>query len=425
MATVHIVGAGLAGLSCAVALIDCGHRVTLIDAAPQAGGRCRSFHDDSLERRIDNGNHLLLSANRRALAYLHRIGAGDSVTGPRAAAFPFHDLASGERWLVRMNAGPVPWWVVHPGRRVPGTRLRDYAAAVALLRGRADQTIADLLDRNTTLYQRFWEPLILAVMNTPPEHASAGPMRRVLWQTVVRGGGHCRPLVSRYGLGDSFVDPALVTLRRAGMTVTLGRRVRRLGRAADGRIDALELGDETVTVDRHDTVVLALPPTVVAELMPDLPVPTGSMPILNAHFRLACAPAQPFGLPFLGLINATAQWVFFRNDVVSVTVSGASALIDRPAADLAARLWSDVARTLGLANTPVPPARIIKERRATFAQTPANMPARPGAVTPSANLFLAGDWTDTGLPATIEGAIRSGETAAAAVLDPRRRRALS
>ena len=106
----HIVGAGLAGLACAVALVQQGQRVSLYDAAGQAGGRCRSLFDQSLDRPIDNGNHLLLSANQAALGFLDAIGAGDSLVGPPEAAFPFLDLRSGERWTLRPNSGPLPWW---------------------------------------------------------------------------------------------------------------------------------------------------------------------------------------------------------------------------------------------------------------------------------------------------------------------------
>src|SRR5438270_6676191 len=100
---VHVVGAGLAGLAAAVALADAGRRVILYEAAPHAGGRCRSYFDAELGCRIDNGNHLLLAGNRAALDYLERIGALGSLEGPPEAVFPFVDAASGECWTVRPN----------------------------------------------------------------------------------------------------------------------------------------------------------------------------------------------------------------------------------------------------------------------------------------------------------------------------------
>src|SRR5881398_2822351 len=116
---VHVIGAGLAGLAAAVALADAGRAVTLYEAAQHAGGRCRSFFDAELGCRIDNGNHLLLTGNSAAMAYIERIGALDTFERPRAAAIPFIDIESGERWAVRPGKGAVPWWVLRPARRVP------------------------------------------------------------------------------------------------------------------------------------------------------------------------------------------------------------------------------------------------------------------------------------------------------------------
>ena len=147
-------------------------------------------------------------------------------------------------------------------------------------------------------------------------------------------------------------------------------------------------------------------------LLPEVPVPCGSHAIVNGHFRLACPARLPGGAQLLGLVGGTAEWLFLRDELVSLTVSAADDLAEEPSATIAARLWADTARALGLPAAPQPPGRIVKERRATFAQTPAAVARRPGATTAWSNLFLAGDWTATGLPATIEGAVRSGQRAA-------------
>ena len=125
MPTVHVIGAGLAGLSAAVALENAGVPVQLYEAAGHAGGRCRSFHDKTLDHVIDNGNHLVLSGNKSALAYLDAIGAGDAMFGPPKAAFPFIDAKTRERWTLRPNWGPLPWWVMSQDRRVLNTRLSE------------------------------------------------------------------------------------------------------------------------------------------------------------------------------------------------------------------------------------------------------------------------------------------------------------
>lgn len=428
MPRVHIIGAGLAGLSCAVELVRAGNglEAVLYDSAPRAGGRCRSFFDESLGCWIDNGNHLLLSGNRAALRYLDVIGARDTLTAPVEAAFPFIDLQSDERWVFRPNRGPLPWWLLRADRRIPGTRARDYGALMGLLRAGPAASVAACvrLSPNDPLYRRFLDPFVLAVMNTDVATAAAAPLRRVLLETLGKGAAAMRPLVARTGLAHSLVQPAVAWLERRGGRIGFGARVRELSCAAGG-VTGLRIGSESVPVAPEDAVVLAVPPGAARALLPELTVPEDGRPIVNAHFRLpAPVTSLPADLPFMGLIGGVGHWVFVRGNVASVTISGATDLVEAPAEPLLATLWSEVARALALPSTPVPPARLIREKRATFVQSPANLIKRPGPVTRYRNLWLAGDWTDTGLPATIEGAIRSGVAAAGAVLSAGGRPAL-
>lgn len=418
MAQVHIVGAGLAGLSCAVSLAARGHPVVLYEAAARAGGRCRSYFDEKLGRTIDNGNHLLLSANHAALGYLETIGARDTLIGPARAAFAFADLRDGTRWTVRPNGGPVPWWVLSSRRRIPGTRAWSYLAGLRLARAGATATVADCLDPADPLWERFWEPLTVAALNTSPEEASARLLWSVVRETFARGEAACRPLVARDGLSASLIDPALAFLRARGGTIHFNKRLRAI-EVADGRVTVLAFGGTRVVLAPGAGAVIALPPAVAGEVVPGLAPPRESRPIVNAHVALPAAPALPEGLspafPVLGLIGGTAHWLFLRGAVASLTVSAAGALADEPNERIAARLWADTAAALGLPGQPRPPVRVIKERRATFAQTPVAVGHRAPARTQWRNLALAGDWTDTGYPATIEGAIRSGQAAAAVV----------
>jgi squalene-associated FAD-dependent desaturase len=411
MATVHVVGAGLAGLAAAVELAGRGGRVALHEAAPQAGGRCRSYHDRALGATIDNGNHLLLSGNEAALGYLATIGAADRLIGPAEACYPFLDLVSGERWTVRPNRGRLPLWLACPGRRVPGTRLVDYLAGGRLARAPDHATVAERLAPAGRLWRRFWDPLATAILNTPPERASARLLWAALRESFAKGGAGCRPLIARHSLADSLVDPALAWLRARGAEIAFGARLRAIEGAA-GRIDRLRFAERTVELAPGDRAILALPPGPAAGLLPGLAVPQAHHAIVNGHLRLPRPAALPDGAVLLGLVGGTAQWLFLRGAIASLTVSAADALAELPAEAIAARLWWDTAQALGLPAAPLPPWRIVKEKRATFAQTPAELARRPAAATAWRNLWLAGDWTATGLPATIEGAIRSGRHAA-------------
>lgn len=410
---IHVVGAGLAGLSTAVRLVEAGCEVSLWEAAGQAGGRCRTFRDPRLERDVDNGNHLVLSGNRSVAAYLATISAtGLMVTLPEAR-FPFVDLRGGERWAVHLSDGFVPWWIVREGRRIPGTGVLDYLGSWRIAVAGPGRTVAEAIPDRGPLWRRFWEPLALAVLNTTPERGSA----RLLWQamaeTFARGGARCRPMLATAGLGRALVEPALDWLAARGVRPGFERALTAVEHAG-GRATSLSFaGGFEVALNDGDSIVLALPPTRLKAVLSGIEVPDDRAAILNAHFTVPeeAVKGRP---PITGLINAATQWVFVRGDVVSLTISAADRLgvMDRAPEDLIPQLWGEAARALELRATKFRAARINKERRATFDQSPAGAALRPGPRTPITNLWLAGDFTATGLPATIEGAIRSGETAA-------------
>jgi hydroxysqualene dehydroxylase len=405
--TIHIIGAGLAGLSAALKLSGRGDRVVVHEATAFAGGRCRSFHDATLGMTIDNGNHLLLSGNHAAMDFLNDVGGAGKLIGPAHAEFNFVDLKSRERWTLRFNDGKLPFWIFDKSRRVPGTRALDYLALAKLLRPPPGKTVGEVIACEGALYKRLVEPLLLAALNIDPPLGAARLASAVVRETLGAGGLACRPLIAREGLGPTLVEPALATLAQRGAELRLEDQLRGI-RVIDGRVETLDFGNESVTLDSDDVVVLAVPPYTAASLVDGLEVPNEFRAIVNAHFRIE----PPAGAPqILGVINGTVEWIFNFTSRVSITVSAGDRLLDTPREELARKIWDEVASATGLPAA-LPPWQIVRERRATFAATPAQDAKRPGAETRWRNLVLAGDWTDTGLPATIEGAIRSGQRAA-------------
>lgn len=407
IARATIIGAGLAGLAAAVGLSRAGIRVSIADSAAQAGGRCRSYFDPQLGQVIDNGNHLVLSGNSAVARFRSAIGADTPLAGPGHADFAFCDLRDGGRWTVRINDGRLPWWTASKRRRVPGTRLNDYARMAGLMRGPAGQRVADRIDPAGPVWEKLFEPVLLAALNTDPAEGSAYLTAALLRETVGKGGRAMRPLVAEPTLAAAFIDPALAWLGARGASVALSRRLRAIGFDGD-RVASLDWGDGPQAVAADEAVVLAVPPWVATALVPGLDAPDQFRAIVNGHFAFPAPAGAP---PMLGLLGATAEWVFAFPDRLSVTVSAADRLVDADREELARTFWRDISAALGL-NAPMPAWQIVKEKRATFAATPDQDRRRPPAATRWRNLFLAGDWTDTGLPATIEGALRSGETAA-------------
>ncbi len=230
MTTCHVIGAGLAGLAAALRLAEAGRRVALYEQAPQAGGRCRSFYDATLDRMIDNGSHMALSGNHALVDYARRSGTGDALTALRPAAFPFLDQRGGALWTLR----PGGLWLFDEARRVPSSHPWQYLAALRAVVAGADRTVDQALAPGGPLHERLWRPLAVSALNGPTARVSARLFGAVLRDTLLRGEAACRPLVAPRGLAAAFVDPALRRLAALGADVRLGARVDALRFDDDG-----------------------------------------------------------------------------------------------------------------------------------------------------------------------------------------------
>jgi squalene-associated FAD-dependent desaturase len=410
--TVHIIGAGISGLSAAVRLANAGYRVRVHEATQTAGGRCRSYFDAATNLTIDNGNHLLLSGNHHAVAYARSIGTEAGLVGPKVAQFSFVDIASGQRWLLDLGDSRLPLWVLDESRRVPDTGVLDYLKLAPLAWASTSRKVGDAIRCEGTLYQRLVQPLLLAALNVDPPEGSAGLAGAVVRETLLAGGQACRPLIARDGLSSVLIEPAVKLLQDKGAEVRFSHELRQFVSAGD-RVTGLKFGgDGDVAIGPDEAVVMAVPPRAASSLLPGVKTPNRFRAIVNAHFRFdppANAPA------ILGVVGGLVEWLFAFPQRLSVTISNGDRLVDMPREELAHAIWADVCKASGVRGE-LPPWQIVRERRATFEATPEQNMLRPGAVTAFKNLFLAGDWTDTGLPATIEGSVRSGDRAADLVL---------
>jgi squalene-associated FAD-dependent desaturase len=409
--TAHIIGAGISGLSAAVRLASAGCQVHVHEATQQAGGRCRSYFDTATNLTIDNGNHLLLSGNHHALAYARSIGTEAGLAGPERAQFPFVDLSTGRRWQLDLGDSRLPLWVFDGTRRVPDTGLLDYLALMPLIWAGPEKLVGKTIACEGVLYQRLVQPLLLAALNVDPPEGSAGLAGAIVRETLLAGGLACRPLIARKGLSAVLIEPAIELLKKKGAHIRFGHELREFTMSA-GRVGELKFGDDTIAIGPDDAVVLAVPPRPAAALLPGLKTPAKFRAIVNAHFRFDPPPGAP---PILGVVGGLVEWLFAFPQRLSVTISNGDRLIDMPREELAQAIWRDVCQAAGVQGE-LPPWQIVRERRATFEATPEQNALRPGPVTAFKNLFLAGDWTATGLPATIEGSVRSGDRAADLVL---------
>jgi hypothetical protein len=409
---VHIVGAGVAGLAAARMLAATGRReVVLHEARLQAGGRRRSFYDETLGFDVDTGNFPLISSWSSALSLLEAVGARGEWREEKESGVAFADFSSGERWRLRPNPGRAPWWLIVPGRRGPRLTLSDYWAARRLFSASKTATVASLGPNGGAAMERLWRPLCIAALNCPPETASASLAGTALRELVRFGGSGMRLLTPVHSFGRAFIEPLVRRIQRDGATLRFERRLIALDFDAE-RLSGLEFENDRVDLGPGDALILAAPWTVAASLVPGLEPPRSLSNTLTVHFA---APAPRAAPTVLGALGGLFQWLFGYRDRMSVTVGDATACVNQPNDAVAAECWRGVAALTGLSDA-LPPWRVIRSRR-SLAWTPEEASRRPDGRTAWRNLFLAGGYLAGPLPDCIESAVRCGESAARACLE--------
>jgi squalene-associated FAD-dependent desaturase len=442
---VVVIGGGLAGIAAAMRLVRAGRRVVLCERRPFLGGRAFSFADPDTGAIVDNGQHVLVGACTRLRALLASIGAPAHAFArqPRLSV-PILDQ-SGRRATLRASRLPPPLHVL-PSilryRHLTRAERRATARAVRALvstRGPARAAVdpvplgAWLSARGVSdrAVARFWEPLIRPALNIAVAEANAPLAAFFLEEAVWRGPRGGALWLPATGLSDALGHPAALALAEVGVELRLDARVARIA-VEDDRMRGVELvgGDRLEASD----VVAAVPRRALAEMAPAEALPQaareelGASAIVNVYLWYDRPVAD---LAFAGTLDPDLQWVFDRERLLGreaagghclgASLSAADGIIGDPKDAIAERADEAVARVF--------PARraarrlrhaVVKEPRATFRTGPGLLGRRPAAgASPAVGLHLAGDWTDTGWPATMEGAVRSGEAAADRVLGSR------
>ncbi|HYO47938.1 MAG TPA: hydroxysqualene dehydroxylase HpnE [Gemmatimonadota bacterium] len=430
-----VVGGGLAGMAATLRLAAAGCEVTLLERRPFLGGRAFSFRDPGTGAVIDNGQHVLVGACHRLRAFLSAIGSpAGAFARQRALAVPILD-GRGRRSTLSAVRLPSPFHLLpallryrHLGPRDRLRVARD-AGALARIEDRSaleDVPLGEWLNRRGTsreAIERFWEPLVTPALNVPISEANlpltAFFFERALWSGAA-GGALWLP---RTGLSEAIGEPGRRALEAAGVTVRVGERVTAV--AVEGhRALGVELsGGETLTAD---AVVCALPPRELDAALQRGPgyAAVGTAPIVNAYLWYD---RQVADLAFAGTFGSPLQWIFDRERLLGpersggpclgISLSAADDWIDLPKDEIAGRLDEAVRSVFPRRRgARLEASAVVKEPRATFRADAGCAHRRPGPRGPVDGLWLAGDWTDTGWPATMEGAVRSGERAAAAAL---------
>ncbi len=407
----HIVGAGLAGLSAAQHLVANGYRVYVYEAAANPGGRCRSLPDKRLGAIIDNGSHLLFSSNRATRDFMKAVNAPDDGLR-KLDGLPFYDLKSNTRWALSPK-GKSAWWALSGGLRDLGISRAQLILDVARLAFAGDKkTVGHCIPDSTTAWQRLWIPFLEAVFNTEPSSVSAKHAYAILKTIIEKGAESGTPMQAIQPWSEILANPAVAHLRYHGTVFNYNMPLLSLDRG-EGIVRRMLFKKGTIDTS-NDAIILATPNAVSNRLCPDIAPAIDSAPIINVHFDVI----EELGHGLCGMVGGISDWVFWRGKTVSITIGNARKYMSLSGDELAQNVWREAKAVLpSTMPQATPPHRRIVEKRATIAATPKAFDMRPTTNTIHPNLFLAGDWINTGLPSTIEGAILSGQMAAKAVID--------
>ena len=438
---VLIIGGGFSGLAAGVALAEVGHGVRLLEQKPHLGGRARSFLDPATRSVVDNGQHIIMGCYHSTLHFLSTIGTLDRIRFQQHLTVRFLDR-DGRLTALRCPGLPSPWHVLlgvlRSGSFSFKHKLEVLRLGRTLQRARAmDSGLEKLsvrewltrLGQSESLQRNFWDLLCIAALNEDPARANAGLFERVLKLALFSSPADSRLGIARVGLSDVYVDSATAYIRARGGRVECSRSVAGL-LISEGRCRGVRLsnGEEI----EAESVLSAVPSFQLGALLPAelLRFEPFFAPVISLRPAPIISINLWFGRPitdldFVALRGTTVQWLFNKGKIlgsdqnyVSLVLSGAHRHIERSKEELLATALRELgdlfprARKASLLHS-----LVIKERFATFSPTWEAERLRPTARTPVRGLYLAGDWTATGLPATIESAVQSGYTAAGAILE--------
>ncbi len=441
MKPVVIAGGGLSGLASGVFLSRRGIPVILFEQKPFAGGRAYSFLDRRSNETVDNGQHVLIAGYDATMRVLEELGTRHLVRVQRKPRLLFHHPERGFRAVTFPHLPPpfhLAAGILRSDLFVMADRVRLLRAGAALLRAgggsRPDAgslTVARWLagaGQNRETSRSFWEPLAIAIMNEHCGTASADLFLRCLRKAFLGSWHSSAFAVPQVGLSRLFAEPAIAYIRKRGGHVVLGRGVVRV-LEEHGAASGVRLDDGSVVEGR--AVILALPPFRLRGVLPDH---AGLLSLLAGAERIRFSPILSVHLWFaedfmgrediVGVIERHLQWVFNRRSLaqpsdgnsrklaggyVCAVISAAQDFVGMESDDLVALALDDL-RTVYGGGVPDPVSSLVlREKRATFSSSPETEALRPGQRAPLPGLYLSGDWTATGYPATIEGAVVSAE----------------
>ncbi len=415
-----IIGGGFAGLSAAAYLSSRGKKVELIEASQKLGGRAYSFKDKTTDTVIDNGQHILMGCYRETIDFFRLIGAEENLVFqdklevnfvlPHYHIVPLRSAPG--FYPLNLAAGLLGYKAITAGERL---RLLKFFIMLPL---QADNDLRKMSvyewlqreEQNENIIKAFWEILTVGALNTSIYKASAKVLKDILFEIFFRGNRASTIVLPKMGLSETYCNQAKEYIKAREGHISTGEQVIKL-LTRDGRIRTIITNKRVLK--NFKSVIAAVPFHGLKRFIPaDNMISDPGLKyssILNVHIWLKCNRLKQ---RFYGLINSQIHWIFNHGTHLTIVRSDADNLMDKSREEIFEIVKKELFRYFFIEGEDIKDYRIIKEKRATFIPSNDILRKRPGAVTNLSNLLLAGDWTDTDLPSTIESAVKSGRTAA-------------
>ena len=403
MKNIYIIGAGLAGLSASVHGVKRNYKVNVFESSNLIGGRCRSFFDKKIGLEIDNGNHLVFSANKNFYELCKIIKSLDSL---QLLPFDldFFDKKQSFYWNINLEKISLFRIIMNNIELIPGSQLSDYLSILKFLFAKQNSTVYELIG-NSNIYKTFWDPLTLAVMNTSSKNASAKVLAHVLKETIFKGKENCCIYQPKVNWNESVIKPCVNFLKKKGCEINLKNILKSI-KINNNFITRLDFLTNSIQIKENDLVIFAIPPSNFSKFFPYLSLPKNYNSIVNVHFKLTKTLKDKFSKKIIGFINSHTHWLFIKKNYLSVTISNANHLNNLDSEEIANIIWIEICSYMKIKNR-IPSFQVVKEKKATLEQSPLNFSLIRKLKKLPNNVRISGDWTQTSLPCTIEGSILS------------------
>ena len=420
-----IIGGGLAGLTAASILSSKNFSVTLIESSPKLGGRTYSFNDTETDTIIDNGQHILMGCYRETVSLLKLIGAENNFDYQKNLFLKFIDRNKNQ---FQINAG-ISFYPFNLLIAILNYDVLNFSDKILFIKfllklpllskkSLRKITVKEWLEnenQNPNIIKGFWEILCVGALNTNLEKASALVFYDVLIQIFFRGNFASTIILPKYGLSESIINPAASFIEKNSGTTLLSESIKEIV-VKNQKVVSVK-SDKNI-YDDFDYVISAIPLYALDKIIPkknlDINLELEYSTILNIHLWLK---ENSLSEKFYGLLDSPLHWIFVKENHINIVISDADYLVDKTKEEILKFVIEELVQYTSIKDEDIQRYKIIKEKRATFVPNINTLDKRPNNKTPIKNLFLAGDWTNTGLPSTIESAVKSGRMAAELVLN--------